>query len=85
MPWRWLWRAAGVTPRQLFLAATADNAAFYGLDEEIGAIDPGKRADLLLMQADPLEDVAAYDTIEFVILGGEVIERSALSAIAQRP
>ncbi len=77
------WIAAGVTPRQLFLAATAENAAFYGLDIEIGTIDPGKRADLLLLQRNPLEDVAAYDTIDYVVLGGELIERASLSAVAR--
>ena len=79
------WIDAGVTPRQLFSAATADNAAFYGLDEEIGTIMPGKRADLLLLRRNPLEDVVAYDAIDYVILGGVVIERSVLSAVGKTP
>ncbi|MCP5092315.1 MAG: amidohydrolase family protein, partial [Gammaproteobacteria bacterium] len=74
------WIAAGVSPLQLFAAATVGNAEFFGLDDEIGTIALGKRADLLLLRANPLVDVSAYDTIEYVILGGAVIERSTLSA-----
>ena len=74
------WIEAGVTPSQLFIAATKRNADFFGLGDEIGTIENGKRADLLLMRENPLESVAAYDTIEYVILDGEVIERSALAA-----
>jgi len=74
------WIAAGVSPLQLFVAATVGNAEFFGLDDEIGTIAEGKRADLLLLSKNPLVDVSAYDTIEYVILGGAVIERSTLSA-----
>ena len=76
------WLEAGVSLSQLFDAATINNAEFFGLDEEIGTIEIGKQADLLLLLANPLLDVSAYDTIEIVFLDGEVIERSSLAAIA---
>ncbi len=72
------WMEAGVTPRQLFLAATVNNSEFFGLDD-LGSIEVGKQADLLLMEENPLESVNAYDTITHVILDGKVIERQALS------
>ena len=59
---------------------TIDNAAAFGLADEVGTIKPGKRADLLILRASPLRDVAAYDQIETVILEGEVIDRAVLSA-----
>ncbi|MGI9233239.1 MAG: amidohydrolase family protein [Woeseiaceae bacterium] len=76
------WIEAGVTPLQLFYAATFGNAKFFGLEKEIGTIEVGLRADLLLLRENPLHDVGAYDTIEYVFLGGEAIERSSLSALA---
>jgi len=76
------WIDAGVTLSQLFYAATIENAKFFGLDDEIGTIEVGKRADLLLLGKNPLRDLAAYDAIEHIILNGEAIERSSLSALA---
>lgn len=77
------WIDAGVTLSQLFDAATIENAKFFGLDDEIGTIEVGKRADLLLLGKNPLRDLAAYDAIEYVILNGEAIKRSSLSAHAE--
>jgi len=54
------------------------------LADEIGTIEPGKRADLLILRANPLIDVAAYDQIELVILAGIPTERSGLSARGAR-
>ncbi|MDH3603656.1 MAG: amidohydrolase family protein, partial [Candidatus Tectomicrobia bacterium] len=74
------WITAGVTPSQLFRAATADNAEFFGLSDQIGTVEVGKNADFLLLRESPLESVAAYDSIEQLILNGKVIERSSLAA-----
>ena len=73
------WIEAGVSPLQVFLAATVSNAEFFGLIDEIGTIETGKRADLLLLNDNPLDNVSAYDTIEYVILGGDVIKRTSLA------
>ncbi|MFA9274054.1 MAG: hypothetical protein ACEQSE_04190 [Candidatus Aquirickettsiella gammari] len=46
----------------------------------IGSVEPGKQADLLLLQQNPLKSVAAYDSITQVILRGKVHARASLSA-----
>lgn len=74
------WRSAGISLETLFRALTLDNARAFRLDDEIGSIEVGKNADLLLLTANPLEDVEAYDTIENVILGGQLFAREELSA-----
>ena len=79
------WVAAGIDLRTVLRAATLDNARAFGLGDEIGSIEVGKRADLLLLGADPLATVEAYDRIELVILGGQVIERATLGADAAAP
>jgi imidazolonepropionase-like amidohydrolase len=78
------WVDAGIALPTLFRAMTIDNAAAFGLADEIGTIEPGKRADLLILRANPLIDVAAYDQIELVILAGIPTERSGLSARSAR-
>ena len=59
-------------------AATLDNAAAFGFSANLGSIEIGKRADLLLLGADPLKTVAAYDAIETIFLNGEPIARGSL-------
>jgi imidazolonepropionase-like amidohydrolase len=69
------------TPLSLILrAATLDNATALGLSHELGSIEVGKRADLLLLKDNPLANVSAYDSIETIFLSGEPIAREALRA-----
>ena len=74
------WRRSGVSLQTLFESLTIGNARAFGLDEEIGTVEAGKRADLLILDANPLEDVSAYNSINLVILGGKAMTRDALSA-----
>lgn len=74
------WVEAGIPLDTLFRSLTLDNARAFGLDGEIGTIEPGKRADLLILRADPLQDVTAYGQIGTVILGGIEIDRGSLAA-----
>lgn len=71
---------AGLTPAQVFRAATIVNAEALGLEREIGTVQPGKRANLLLLRKDPTQTIEAYDEIVKVILRGRVIDRKELEA-----
>jgi imidazolonepropionase-like amidohydrolase len=75
------WIVAGVSEKELFHALTIDNARALHLDDQIGSVQPGKVANLLLLRADPLQNVDAYNTIETVFLHGRPIPRSDLSAL----
>jgi imidazolonepropionase-like amidohydrolase len=74
------WAEAGATPDRILRAATIDAARFFGLDGEIGTVEAGKRADLLLLDENPLESINAFDTIKFVIVNGKASPRETLSA-----
>ena len=74
------WARGGVPLAAIFRAATLDNAKAFGLENEVGSVEVGKRADLLLLRKNPLEDLSAYDAIEKVILNGKVLQRDTLSA-----
>jgi imidazolonepropionase-like amidohydrolase len=75
------WAEAGIPLVRILRAATLDNAVTFGLARELGSIEIGKRADLLLLVANPLESVAAYDSLEIVFLNGEPIARQALRPV----
>ena len=62
--------AAGLSPEQALAAATRDAARFVGQDSLWGMVEPGKRADLLLLGADPLADIVATRRIVGVVAQG---------------
>jgi imidazolonepropionase-like amidohydrolase len=71
---------AGLTPMEALEAATRRAAEMLGGDDEFGTLEPGKRADLLILAANPLEDIRNTRTLEVVISEGKVIDRTALRA-----
>jgi imidazolonepropionase-like amidohydrolase len=59
------------------LAATRTNAALLRIEKEVGTVEPGKRADLILLDADPLADPAVFanrDHVRLIALGGEIVK-----------
>jgi imidazolonepropionase-like amidohydrolase len=74
------WVAAGVTPQQVFRAATLSNAEILGLGGDIGSVQTGKLANLLLLRADPSRTVDAYVEIVKVIVHGRVLDPADLTA-----
>ena len=72
------WADAGAPLALILRAATLDNATALGLSRELGSIEVGKRADLLLLKENPLTSASAYDSIETVFLKGEPIARKKL-------
>jgi imidazolonepropionase-like amidohydrolase len=70
--------AAGLTPYQALAAATRTPAEFLGAAGEWGTVQPGKRADLVLLSANPLEDIRNTTKIEAVSVGGRWLARAAL-------
>ena len=71
---------AGLTPRQIFLAATLSNARALHLDSAVGTVEVGKRANLLLLREDPTKTIRAYADIVKIVLGGRVLDPAQLTA-----
>ncbi len=75
---------AGVSLEQIFIAATARNARALRLDASIGSVAQGMNADLLILRSNPLQDIAAWNDIDTVIVRGQLIARAVLSASKQQ-
>jgi len=69
---------------QIFKAAAINNAREFKLDSQVGTIEPGKIANLVLLRKSPLESVDAYDTIVTVWVHGKPINRDSLAANSSR-
>jgi imidazolonepropionase-like amidohydrolase len=74
---------AGLTPYQALAAATRDPAEFLGATAEWGTIEPGKRADLVLLGANPLRDIRNTTRIDAVSLGGRWMEQAQLDGMVR--
>jgi imidazolonepropionase-like amidohydrolase len=75
--------AAGLTPYQALEAATRNPAEFLEASREWGTIEAGKRADLVLLAADPLADIRNTTRIEGVSMGGRWLDRATLDGMIQ--
>jgi imidazolonepropionase-like amidohydrolase len=64
----------GMTPIQAIRSATVVAAELLDAESDLGAIEPGKFADIVAVTADPLEDVSALEKVKFVMKGGEVVK-----------
>jgi imidazolonepropionase-like amidohydrolase len=71
---------AGVSLAQIFKAATISNARQFKIDSQLGTIEPGKIANLILLKKSPLESLDAYDSIVTVWVHGEPVSRDTLAA-----
>ena len=75
-------QAAGLTPLQVLTASTRGGAIAMGLDKEIGTVEKGKTADLLIVSGDPAADVANLRKVRYVVRGGVLRSLAELQALA---
>jgi len=64
----------GLSPLQAIQAATINDADLLGWADKVGAIEPGKWADLIAVDGDPLQDVTTLERVKFVMKGGGVVK-----------
>lgn len=68
----------GMTPLQAIVSATRNGAAAAGMETELGTIEQGKIADLILLNNDPLMDIRNIRALDIVIARGRIVDRHAL-------
>jgi imidazolonepropionase-like amidohydrolase len=66
---------AGMTPMEIIVASTRNAAHVCGLEQELGTLEPGKLADILVVTSNPLQDLSALIQVQMVIHSGEIIRR----------
>ena len=70
--------AAGFTPMEALDTATINPAKFLGMDDKLGTIEQGKMADLVLLDANPLDDIRNTQKVAGVVVNGRYLSRSDL-------
>ena len=69
---------AGMKPMDVIVAASRKAAEYLGQEKELGTIEPGKKADLIILSQNPLENIRNTRSIEQVIYAGRIIDRDNL-------
>ena len=69
---------AGLTPLEAIQSATVNAAAYVGQSQEVGTVDAGKAADLVLLDASPLENISNTKRIAAVVIRGRLLQRADL-------
>jgi len=77
--------AAGVSPLAALRSATLEPARDLGIANELGSLETGKAADVVILDADPLADIRNTRRIGAVILAGRWLSASDLRALLSRP
>lgn len=81
----WLLRQSGITNHQALRCATLDGARYVGLDADLGSLEPGKLADFLVLDANPLDDIRNSDDIRYTVLNGRAYDARTLAPVDGRP
>jgi imidazolonepropionase-like amidohydrolase/Tol biopolymer transport system component len=77
----WALASGGLTPHQTLRAVTLHGAEAIGLDADVGSIEPGKLADILVLDRNPLEKIENTNSIRYVMKNGELFEAATLDEI----
>lgn len=77
----WMLQMGGLTPLQAIRCATKNGADYIGMGDQIGSLEKGKLADLIVMDKNPLENIRNTESIKYVMLNGRLYEAETMNEI----
>lgn len=75
----WALAQGGMSPQQVLQCATWNGAWYLGMDHAIGSLEPGKLADFVVLDRDPLADIRNTDSVRYTVKNGEVMDGDTLA------
>lgn len=80
----WAMAAGGMTNHDVLRVATIHGANAIGMEQDLGSLEPGKLADLIVLDANPLEDIHNTNTVRYVMKNGRLYEGETLNEVWPR-
>jgi imidazolonepropionase-like amidohydrolase/Tol biopolymer transport system component len=81
----WMLQQGGMSPLEAIKCATINGAKYLGLDGEIGSLEKGKLADLVVLDRNPLENIRNSEALDMVMLNGRLYDAKTLNEIGNHP
>ncbi len=82
MHWEmWAFGEGGMSPQRILRAATVNGAKTIGLEKQIGTLEAGKLADLIVLDANPLEDIRNTNTVRYTMVNGRLYDSLGMNEI----
>jgi len=77
----WMLAQGGMKPLEVLKAGTLNGAEYIGLDNDIGSLETGKLADLIILEKNPLEDIRNTDSVELVMINGRLYDAATMNQL----
>jgi imidazolonepropionase-like amidohydrolase len=81
----WMFVQGGMTPHEALRSATLHGAKYLGLDRDLGSLEVGKLADLVVIDGNPLEDIYLSDDVRYVMVNGRIFDAATMNEVGNHP
>ena len=80
----WMFAQGGMTPLEAIRASTLDPAKYLGLDKNVGSLEVGKLADLMVIDGDPLKNIRDSDKVDYTMINGRLFNAETMNEVGKK-